>query len=332
MSRGSAAAGSTASSSSPSPRVPPRTTSSASSGACRRPAASATAARSTRSRRACCPCSSGARRGSSSTTWVRRSATARRSASASSRRRTTSTASGRRSTARRSPARPCRGRAGRVHRPDQPGPAQLQRGPDRRAGGRTSSRAPGEPVELAARDVTIHALDLLEWDDSDPGAADRGRRRLAAPPGRTSGRSRGTLASGSAPGPTSARWCGRRRAGSGSRTPIALDDLREAAADGPAGIARVLRPIDAGLEHLPARGRHRRRDPAPRGGPDHRSEARRSRIRDAPIVLAVGPDGTVAAVCRVRRGRAVPAQGARRASGDLRRRGAHGRANPGASR
>ena len=31
----------------------------------------------------------------------------------------------------------------------------------------------GETVELAEREVTIHALDLVEWDDSRPGAADR---------------------------------------------------------------------------------------------------------------------------------------------------------------
>ena len=93
------------------------------------------------------------------------------------------------------------------------------------------------------------------------------------------------------------RWCGPRRAASGSRTPSRSTALREHAADGPAGIERVLRPIDAGLEDLP----HAR---------DHADEIRRLgeglitapktplAVRDAPLVLAVGPDGRVAAVCR----------------------------------
>ena len=57
---------------------------------------------------------------------------------------------------------------GRLHRPDQPGPAATTARSRSRDGGPTSSRAPGEPVELAPREVTIHALDLVEWDAADP--------------------------------------------------------------------------------------------------------------------------------------------------------------------
>ena len=82
-----------------------------------------------------------------------------------------------------------------------------------RAAGRTSWPAPGEPVELAPREVTIHALDARRVGRRRPRAAGRGRRRRAARPGRTSGRSRGTSARTSAPAPTSGRSCAPRRGG-----------------------------------------------------------------------------------------------------------------------
>ncbi len=154
----------------------------------------------------------------------------------------------------------------------------------------------GQPVELAAREVTIHSLDLLEWDDADPArpfavvdvACSAGTyiRALARDLGSRleTGAYLGALV---------------RTASGGFRLDdaIQLDELRTHAEDGPAGIERILRPIDAGLEDLPH-------------APITDDEIRRLGeglitapkvplpVRDAPIVLAVGPDGRVAAVCR----------------------------------
>ncbi|HEY4190933.1 MAG TPA: tRNA pseudouridine(55) synthase TruB [Candidatus Limnocylindrales bacterium] len=154
----------------------------------------------------------------------------------------------------------------------------------------------GEIVVLAARDVTIHSLDLVEWDDRDPArpvaivdvtcSAGTYIRALARDLGEQlgSGAYLGALV---------------RTASGGFRLEdaISLDDLRAAAADGPAGVARVLRPIDAGLEHLP----HAEvtDDEIRRLGEGLITAPKRALAdRDAPIVLAVGPDGRVAAVCR----------------------------------
>ena len=154
----------------------------------------------------------------------------------------------------------------------------------------------GQPVELAPREVTIHALELVEWDDVDPArpvavldvecSAGTYIRALA----RDIGERLGTGA-----------YLGAlvRTASGGFRLEdaIALDDLRAHAGDGPAGVEQILRPIDAGLEDLPH-------------APITADEIRRLgeglitapktplATRDAPIVLAVGPDGRVAAVCR----------------------------------
>ena len=142
-----------------------------------RPGAWAMAARSTRSRRACCPCSSGAQPGSWSTTSARPRPIARRSASASSRRRTTSTA-------QRTPVDgpPVTREAVEAALATFIGPIS-QVPPNYSAVQIQGRRAyqlarSGETVVLAARDVTIHALELLEWDDARSRAADRRRRRL----------------------------------------------------------------------------------------------------------------------------------------------------------
>jgi tRNA pseudouridine55 synthase len=162
----------------------------------------------------------------------------------------------------------------------------------------------GEAVELAPREVTIHALDLVEWDAADPArpvavvdvACSAGTyvRSLA----RDLGERLGTGA-----------YLGAlvRTASGGFRLEDALqlDELRASAADGPAGVAAILRPIDAGLEDLPH-------------APVTDEEIRRLgeglitapkaplTLRDAPVVLAVGPDGSVVAVCRASAGALHP--------------------------
>lgn len=108
----------------------------------------------------------------------------------------------------------------------------------------------GEPVTLAPRAVTIHALDLIEWDDREPDrpiavldvACSAGTyvRALARDLGERVG---------------SAAYLGAlTRTASGGFTlqdAVALDDVRAAAADGPDGLRALLRPIDTGLEAFP---------------------------------------------------------------------------------
>jgi tRNA pseudouridine55 synthase len=162
----------------------------------------------------------------------------------------------------------------------------------------------GEPVELAPRDVVIHEITMLEWDGSDPArpiavvdvACSAGTyiRALARDLG-------ASLGSGAYLGALVRTASGAFRL----EDAISFESLREQAADGPAGIARVLRPIDAGLEHLPH-------------APITLDEVRRLgeglitapktplAEREAPLVLAVGPDGRIAAVCRAAAGALYP--------------------------
>lgn len=108
----------------------------------------------------------------------------------------------------------------------------------------------GETVVLASRDVTIHALALTSWDDTDPDrpvavievqcSAGTYVRALARDLGESVG---------------SAAYLGAlTRTASGpfelaDATP--LDEIRAAAAESPAGLLPCLRPMDTGLEALP---------------------------------------------------------------------------------
>lgn len=154
----------------------------------------------------------------------------------------------------------------------------------------------GQPVELAPRDVIIHELTLLDWNDEDPArpiaivdvtcSAGTYIRALARDLGER-------LESGAFLGALT------RTASGGFRIEdaVSFDALRASAADGPAGIERILRPIDAGLEDLP----HARvtDDEVRRLGEGLITAPKAPLpVRDAPLVLAVAPDGRVAAVCR----------------------------------
>jgi len=154
----------------------------------------------------------------------------------------------------------------------------------------------GEAVELAPRDVTIHDLTLLEWDDADPArpvaivdvACSAGTyvRALARDLG-------ARLATGAYLGALVRTSSGGFRL----EDAISFDTLREHAADGPEGIELALRPIDAGLEDLP----HApiTTDEIRRLGEGLITAPKTPLVpRDAPLVLAVGPDGRVVAVCR----------------------------------
>jgi tRNA pseudouridine55 synthase len=108
----------------------------------------------------------------------------------------------------------------------------------------------GETVTLAPREVTFHALDLVEWDGTDPDrpvavvdvvcSAGTYVRALARDIGEAVG---------------SAAYLGTLvRTASGPfllDEAIPLDEIRAAAAESPTGLLPLLRPIDAGLDALP---------------------------------------------------------------------------------
>ncbi len=108
----------------------------------------------------------------------------------------------------------------------------------------------GETVTLAPREVTFHALDLVSWDDADPNrpvavvdvvcSAGTYVRALARDLGEALG--------------TAAYLGALVRTASGPfdlDQAVSLEDIRAAAAESPAGLAPLLRPIDAGLEAFP---------------------------------------------------------------------------------
>jgi tRNA pseudouridine55 synthase len=108
----------------------------------------------------------------------------------------------------------------------------------------------GQTPELAPREVTIDRFDLVEWDGSDPDrplaivevdcSAGTYLRAIARDLGRAVG---------------SAAYLGSLRrsssGGFGLDQAHTLDAVRAAVADGPAGLASLLLPIDSGLERFP---------------------------------------------------------------------------------
>jgi tRNA pseudouridine55 synthase len=109
----------------------------------------------------------------------------------------------------------------------------------------------GTPVELAPRSVTIHRLEMAEWDESDP------ERPLAVLEVECGA---GTYIRSLARDLGQELGCGAYlgalvRTASGPFTLAAahsLDEVRRAAAGGPADVAALLLPVDAGLESIPS--------------------------------------------------------------------------------
>jgi tRNA pseudouridine55 synthase len=109
----------------------------------------------------------------------------------------------------------------------------------------------GETVELAERAVTIHALEFVSWDDSEP---DRPIAILdvtcsAGTYIRALARDLGERLGGAA-------YLGAlRRTGAATFTEtqaIPLDDIRAAAAGGPEGLVPLLHALDEGLDRFPS--------------------------------------------------------------------------------
>jgi tRNA pseudouridine55 synthase len=161
----------------------------------------------------------------------------------------------------------------------------------------------GETVELATREVTIHSLDLVAWDDTD---ADRPIAivDVACSAGtyiRALARDLGASLGGAA-------YLGAlTRTASGPFTldgATPLDVIRSAAEDGPAGLVPLLRPLDTGLDAFPvvvlsadeveaiARGQFVR----PAGGLP--GPADRYRVK--------APDGVLVAIATAAAGRLAP--------------------------
>ena len=109
----------------------------------------------------------------------------------------------------------------------------------------------GEPPELRPRSVVVHELSLIEWDASDPSrpiaildvvcSAGTYIRSLARDLGGAAG---------------SAAYLGaltRTRAGAFTLDEaVTIEAIRGAGAEGPEAMARLLLPVDAGLDALPA--------------------------------------------------------------------------------
>ena len=161
----------------------------------------------------------------------------------------------------------------------------------------------GETVELATREVTIHSLDLVSWDDTDP---DRPIAVLDVTC--SAGTYVRALARDLGAGLGSAAYLGAlTRTASGPFTiddATALDEIRAAAAESPAGLLPFLLPIDSGLESFPvitldadelvavAKGQFIRPTGGLPGPADH--------------YRLVGPDGTLVAIASGAAGRLAP--------------------------
>jgi len=108
----------------------------------------------------------------------------------------------------------------------------------------------GETVTLKEREVTIHELGLVAWDDTDPA-----RPIVILDVVCSAGTYIRSLARDLGEGLGSAAYLGAlRRTAAGpflAAAAISLDRVREAAADRPDGIVSLLLPVDAGLERFP---------------------------------------------------------------------------------
>jgi tRNA pseudouridine55 synthase len=165
----------------------------------------------------------------------------------------------------------------------------------------------GETPTLRPRDVTVHRLELVRWDDADPDrpiavvevdcSAGTYVRSIARDVGRATG---------------GAAYLGAlvRTASGGFRIEDAhtLESIRAvAAADGPAGLGRLLLPVDAGLERMPRIALTASEVAAVGRGQFVRPEAGipPGSLAGEPVI-ALDPAGRPVAVAAVRDGRLAP--------------------------
>jgi tRNA pseudouridine55 synthase len=164
----------------------------------------------------------------------------------------------------------------------------------------------GQPVELKAREVEIDRLDLVSWDDGDPQrpvavldvACSAGTyiRSLARDLGAAVG-------SGAYLGALTRTASGPFVVGDA----VALDDVRAAAGEGTERLAALLRPIDAGLEGLPAVTLPAGDLPAFARGQHIKLGAGAPQVADAPgPVRVLDASGALAGIGRIADGRLAP--------------------------
>jgi tRNA pseudouridine55 synthase len=163
----------------------------------------------------------------------------------------------------------------------------------------------GQAVELAPREVEIDRVGIVDWDGSD---ADRPVATLdvvcsAGTYVRALARDVGVaVGSGAYLGALVRTASGPFRLVGA----VALDDIRSAAAEGPDRLAALLRPIDAGLEDLPAIVLPESDVPAIARGQIVRAPAEaRELAADRPVRM-LDRDGTLIGFATVRDGRLAP--------------------------
>jgi tRNA pseudouridine55 synthase len=161
----------------------------------------------------------------------------------------------------------------------------------------------GETVELAEREVTIHRLDLLSWDGSDPD-----RPVAIVEVECSAGTYIRALARDLGAGLGSAAYLGAlTRTASGPfrlENAIALDDVRAAAAGGPEGLRSLLLPVDTGLDAFPVVALTPTEVTAVARGQFVRPEAGIGASADR--YRLVGPDGGLVAIAAAQGDRLAP--------------------------
>ncbi len=162
----------------------------------------------------------------------------------------------------------------------------------------------GTPPELPPRAVTIHRLELVEWDATDP---DRPTAVLEVECGA------GTYIRSLARDLGERLGCGAylgalvRTASGPFRLAAArsLDEIRGAAAEGPAALARLLLPIDAGLDGIPAAALTAAEVTAASRGQQVKPE-RRPQLEQGARVRLLAEDGSLVGIGSWKAGRLVP--------------------------
>ncbi len=161
----------------------------------------------------------------------------------------------------------------------------------------------GETVELAEREVTIHRLELMSWDGSDP---DRPVAILEVEC--SAGTYIRALARDLGSGLGSAAYLGAlTRTASGPfriDASIALDDVRAAAAAGPEGLREHLLPVDSGLDAFPVVALNATEVAAVARGQFVRPES--GIAGPAERYRLVGPDGGLVAIAAAQGDRLAP--------------------------